>query len=103
MSDEQPSAALTVAPNEAEQVGAAHPSGRQPVASFTGSGCWPAAATAGPRSSRGRRRHGDGQRPDDPDTVAEAREHPEVFAHKSIGQIADHIEEVVRNPTAGPC
>jgi hypothetical protein len=27
--------------------------------------------------------------PDDPDTVEEAKEHPEVFAHKSVGQIAD--------------
>jgi len=34
-------------------------------------------------------------RPDDPDTVAEAKEHPEVMAHKSIGQIADHFEEVI--------
>jgi hypothetical protein len=29
--------------------------------------------------------------PDDPDTVAEATAHPEVFAGKSIGQIADHF------------
>ena len=34
--------------------------------------------------------------PDDPDTVAEAKEHPEVFAHKSIGQVADHFEEIIR-------
>jgi non-heme chloroperoxidase len=33
--------------------------------------------------------------PDDPDTVEEAREHPEVFARKSIGQIAEHFEKVV--------
>jgi non-heme chloroperoxidase len=33
--------------------------------------------------------------PDDPDTVAEAKEHPEVFAHKTIGQIADHIQGVI--------
>jgi pimeloyl-ACP methyl ester carboxylesterase len=29
--------------------------------------------------------------PDDPATVAEARAHPEVFAKKSIGQVADHL------------
>jgi hypothetical protein len=29
--------------------------------------------------------------PDDPDTVAEATAHPEVFAGKSIGQVADHF------------
>jgi hypothetical protein len=28
--------------------------------------------------------------PDDPQTVEEAREHPEVFATKSIGEVADH-------------
>jgi non-heme chloroperoxidase len=34
--------------------------------------------------------------PDDPDTVEEAKAHPEVFAHKSIGQVADHFEEIIR-------
>lgn len=29
------------------------------------------------------------------ETVEEAREHPEVFAKKSIGQIADHFGEVI--------
>ena len=33
--------------------------------------------------------------PDDPDTVEEANEHPEVFAHKTVGQIADHFQDVV--------
>jgi non-heme chloroperoxidase len=33
--------------------------------------------------------------PDDPDTVEEAAEHPEVFAHKSVGQIADHMAAVI--------
>jgi non-heme chloroperoxidase len=34
--------------------------------------------------------------PDDPETVEEAKEHPEVFAKKSVGQVADHFEEVIR-------
>jgi pimeloyl-ACP methyl ester carboxylesterase len=34
--------------------------------------------------------------PDDPQTVEDAKEHPEVFAHKSVGDIADHLETVVR-------
>jgi len=34
--------------------------------------------------------------PDDPDTVAEAKAHPEVFANKSVGQVADHFEDVIR-------
>src|SRR5437870_3594460 len=33
--------------------------------------------------------------PDDPDTVEEANEHPEVFAHKTIGQVANHYAEVI--------
>jgi non-heme chloroperoxidase len=35
-------------------------------------------------------------RPDDPETVEEAEAHPEVFAGKSVGQIADHFEEIIR-------
>jgi non-heme chloroperoxidase len=34
--------------------------------------------------------------PDDPETVEEAKAHPEVFAHKSVGQIADYLEGVIR-------
>jgi non-heme chloroperoxidase len=33
--------------------------------------------------------------PDDPETVQEANANPEVFAHKTIGQVADHFAEVI--------
>ena len=33
--------------------------------------------------------------PDDPETVAEANAHPEVFAGKSIKQVADHLGDVI--------
>ena len=33
--------------------------------------------------------------PDDPETVAEAKAHPEVFAHKTVGQVADHFAELI--------
>jgi len=33
--------------------------------------------------------------PDDPETVAEAKAHPEVFAHKTVRQVADHFDEIV--------
>jgi non-heme chloroperoxidase len=33
--------------------------------------------------------------PDDPETVEEARLHPEVFADKTVGQVADHYAEVI--------
>lgn len=35
------------------------------------------------------------QWPDDPESVAEANAHPEVFAHKTVGQVADHLGEVI--------
>src|ERR1700730_14814919 len=46
--------------------------------------------------------------PDDPDTVVEAKAHPEVFANKTIGQVADHyaaiIEKLHRQPAViGHC
>src|SRR5499427_3797932 len=34
--------------------------------------------------------------PDDPETVVEAREHPEVFAGKGITEIADYEEAIIR-------
>jgi non-heme chloroperoxidase len=40
--------------------------------------------------------------PDDPETVEEAKAHPEVFAHKTIGQVADHFEAVIRTLTKKP-
>ena len=33
--------------------------------------------------------------PDDPATVAEANAHPEVFARKTVGQVADHYARVI--------
>ena len=33
--------------------------------------------------------------PDDPETVEEAQAHPEVFANKTVGQVADHYAEVI--------
>jgi non-heme chloroperoxidase len=40
--------------------------------------------------------------PDDPETVAEANEHPEVFAHKSVGQVADHFAAAAEALDARP-
>ncbi|CAN5348167.1 alpha/beta fold hydrolase [soil metagenome] len=40
--------------------------------------------------------------PDDPDTVAAAREHPQVFAGKSIGDVADHYLNAIARLTAAP-
>src|SRR6266571_9237984 len=40
--------------------------------------------------------------PDDPDTVQEANEHPDVFAGKSVRQVADHFDEVIRGLSRKP-
>ncbi len=40
--------------------------------------------------------------PDDPRTVEDANANPEVFAHKGITQVADHLEEIVRGLTRKP-
>ena len=40
--------------------------------------------------------------PDDPETVEEARANPEVFAKKTLGQIADHTAELIGKLTKKP-
>ena len=40
--------------------------------------------------------------PDDPETVEEANAHPEVFAHKTVGQVADHFSNVIRTLNKKP-
>jgi non-heme chloroperoxidase len=40
--------------------------------------------------------------PDDPETVEEANEHPEVFAHKTITQVADHYDDLIAKLTRKP-
>ena len=40
--------------------------------------------------------------PDDPETVADARAHPEVFAGKTVGQVADHFDAIIRKLTKKP-
>jgi non-heme chloroperoxidase len=40
--------------------------------------------------------------PDDPETVQDARANPSVFAGKTVGQVADHVAEVIAKLTAKP-
>jgi pimeloyl-ACP methyl ester carboxylesterase len=40
--------------------------------------------------------------PDDPNTVEEANRHPEVMAHKSVGQVADHVNDVIAKLSKKP-
>ena len=87
----------TVTEHEAEQVERANASGLQPIAFVHGLWLLPnswdrwvehfeaagyVAITPG--------------WPDDPETVAEAKDNPDVFAGKGIGDIADHVDAVIR-------
>jgi non-heme chloroperoxidase len=40
--------------------------------------------------------------PDDPETVEEARANPDVFAGKTVGQVADHLGDVIGRITQKP-
>jgi non-heme chloroperoxidase len=40
--------------------------------------------------------------PDDPETVEEARANPQVFAKKTVGQVADHVAELIERLTGKP-
>jgi len=40
--------------------------------------------------------------PDDPETVEEANANPGVFANKSVGQVADHLDGIIRKLTKKP-
>jgi len=40
--------------------------------------------------------------PDDPDTTEEAHEDPDVFARKTIGQIADHYDAIIHSLDSKP-
>jgi non-heme chloroperoxidase len=40
--------------------------------------------------------------PDDPNTVEEANRHPEVMAHKTVGEVADHFNDVIAKLSMKP-
>ena len=40
--------------------------------------------------------------PDDPETIGEANANPEIFAHKTVGQVADHFAELIGGLTRKP-
>ncbi|MBS1885838.1 MAG: alpha/beta hydrolase [Actinobacteria bacterium] len=89
-------AATTITEHEAEQVEKANATGKQPVVFIHGlwllPSSWDRWAAVFKKAGYVALTPG---WPDDPETVEEAREHPEALAHKSIGQIADHFEEVI--------
>jgi pimeloyl-ACP methyl ester carboxylesterase len=87
----------TIVEHEAQQVERANATGRQPVVFVHGLWLLPSSwdRWAALFEDAGYAALTPGW-PDDPDTVAEANAKPDVFAHKSVGQVADHFAEIVR-------
>jgi non-heme chloroperoxidase len=89
--------------HDAEQVARANATGLQPVVFVHGlwllPSSWDRWATAFEEAGYVALTPG---WPDDPETVAEANADPEVFARKGIGQIADHVDAVLRKLAKKP-
>jgi non-heme chloroperoxidase len=92
-----PPSDMTITEHELQQCERANETGRQPVVFVHGlwllPSSWDRWATVFEDNGYAALTPG---WPDDPDTVEEAKAHPEVFAGKSIGQVADHFEEIIR-------
>ena len=95
MSTDKPNSPATVTEHEASQVERANASGLTPVMFVHGLWLLPSSwdRWAEVFETAGYIALTPGW-PDDPETAAEAKEHPETFAHKSIGQVADHFAEI---------
>lgn len=93
----------TVTEYEENQVRAANDSGRVPVVFIHG--LWLLASSWDPWKALFEEAGFAAvapQWPDDPASVVEAKAHPGTFAHKSVGQIANHMDEVIRALTVKP-
>jgi pimeloyl-ACP methyl ester carboxylesterase len=95
--------ASTLTENESQQVSEANASGRTPVVFVHGlwllPSSWDRWAELFDHAGYAALTPG---WPDDPATVEEAKEHPEVFAGKSIGEVADHFEDVIKGLSKKP-
>src|SRR5712691_6425642 len=89
--------AATITEHEMQQVERANATGRQPVVFVHGLWLLPSSwdRWAALFAEAGYAALTPGW-PDDPETVDEAKAHPEVFAHKTVGQVADHFDQIVR-------
>jgi pimeloyl-ACP methyl ester carboxylesterase len=85
-----------ISEREMQQIEAARASGRTPVVLIHGlwvlPGSWASWAQLFEEAGYAALTPG---WPDDPETVQEARANPDVFAKKTLGQIADHTAEVI--------
>jgi len=89
--------AITVTDHEAHQIARANATGLQPIVFVHGlwllPSSWDRWATFFEEAGFTALTPG---WPDDPATVDEANANPDVFANKTIGQVADHVEQIVR-------
>ena len=88
---------ISVTDHEAQQVDRANATGLQPVVFVHGLWLLPSSWNrwAGLFEEAGFTALTPGW-PDDPATVADANAHPEVLADKTVGQVADHTEQIIR-------
>ena len=95
-SDPTPPDAPAVTAHEAEQVDRANATGRTPVVFVHGLWLLPSSWDRWAKTfeDAGYTALTPGW-PDDPATVEEANANPEVFARKTVGQVADHFEAVI--------
>ncbi len=93
----------TTSPTEADQIEKANASGRTPVVFIHGLWLLPSSwdRWAAVFEEAGYTALTPGW-PDDPETVEEAKAHPEVFAGKTVGQVADHYSDVIRQLNKKP-
>src|SRR4051794_2148016 len=88
--------AATITEHEAAEVERANATGLQPVVFIHGlwllPSSWDRWATAFEEAGLTALTPG---WPDDPETVEEAKANPDAFAHKTVGQVADHYAEVI--------
>src|SRR3954471_9678905 len=102
-SREQGAHMASITPHEAEQVERANASGKTPVVFIHGlwllPSSWDRWAEVFEQSGYAAVTP---SWPDDPETIDEAGARPEVFAGKTLNQIADHVAEVIQALTKKP-
>src|SRR5882762_11636117 len=95
--------ATTITEHEMEQVERANATGLQPIVFVHGlwllPSSWDRWATLFDEAGYAALTPG---WPDDPETVDDANAHPEVFAHKGVGDVADYVEAVIRRLNSKP-
>ncbi len=94
---------MSLSEREQDEIDRANESGRQPVAFVHGlwllSSSWDRWRMLFENSGYATIAPG---WPDDPETVAEARDHPDVFAHKMVQAVTDHYLEAIAALTRKP-